>query len=166
MNSKTKIVVLHMKEIIYTAIFAFLGILFIVLLIFMFKPNAKSESVDSKAVYNPGVYTSSILLNNTELDIEVSVDQSNITSIRFSNLDETVTAMFPLIQPTIEDLADQIYETQSLDSIVLSEDTPYTSSIILNAIKQATEKAAVKKTAALYFLWIIPPRLNNVHLEE
>ena len=31
MSAKTKIVVLHMKELIYTAIFAVLGILFIVL---------------------------------------------------------------------------------------------------------------------------------------
>ena len=35
MSAKTKIVVLHMKELIYTAIFAVLGILFIVLLAMM-----------------------------------------------------------------------------------------------------------------------------------
>ena len=36
MNSKTKIIVLHMKEIIYTVIFATLGILILCLLFFMF----------------------------------------------------------------------------------------------------------------------------------
>ena len=39
MSSKTKIVVLHMKEIIYTAVFVVLGILLIVLLAFMFSPK-------------------------------------------------------------------------------------------------------------------------------
>ena len=39
MSSKTKIVVLHVKELIYTGIFAVLGILFIVLLIIMFLPK-------------------------------------------------------------------------------------------------------------------------------
>ena len=39
MGSKTKIVVLHMKEIIYTTIFAALGILLILLLLFMFRPG-------------------------------------------------------------------------------------------------------------------------------
>lgn len=39
MGSKTKIVVLHMKEIIYTAVFAALAILLIVLLVVMFKPD-------------------------------------------------------------------------------------------------------------------------------
>ena len=44
MSSKTKIVVLHMKEIIYTVIFAALAILLILLLVFMFLPNKKDAS--------------------------------------------------------------------------------------------------------------------------
>ena len=43
MSSKTKIVVLHLKELVYTAIFATLGILLIILLIFMFLPNGKDK---------------------------------------------------------------------------------------------------------------------------
>ena len=136
MGSKTKIIVLHMKEIIYTAIFAALGILLIILLAVMFRPG--SGDGDS-----PGIYTSTLTLNNANLEVEVSVDESRINSIRFSNLDETVTAMFPLIQPAIEDIAEQIYDSQSLDDISLPEDTPYTSQMILNAIKEAVEKAAV-----------------------
>ena len=38
MDSKTKIVVLHTKELIYTAVFALLCILLIVLLFVMFGP--------------------------------------------------------------------------------------------------------------------------------
>lgn len=44
MSSKTKIVVLHMKEIIYTVIFAVLAIILILLLIFMFRPEHRSTS--------------------------------------------------------------------------------------------------------------------------
>ena len=144
MSSRTKIVVLHMKEIIYTAIFAALGILLIVLLIIMFRPDKGADSAETGKQYTPGIYTSTLTLNNTNLEVEVSVDSSRINSIRFSNLDETVTTMFPLIQPAIEDIADQIYESQSLDDVALSEETPYTSQIILDAIKEAVEKAAVK----------------------
>ena len=39
MSSKTKIVVLHMKEVIYTAIFLVLAILMIALLVMMFGPG-------------------------------------------------------------------------------------------------------------------------------
>ena len=39
MSSKTKIVVLRMKELIYTGIFVALGILLILLLVYMFAPK-------------------------------------------------------------------------------------------------------------------------------
>ena len=144
MGSRTKIIVLHMKEIIYTAIFAALGILLIILLVIMFRPGKGTDTTGTEKQYTPGIYTSTLTLNNTNLEVEVSVDESRINSIRFSNLDETVTAMFPLIQPAIEDIAEQVYETQSLDDIALSDDAPYTSQMILNAIKDAVAKATVR----------------------
>ena len=144
MSSKTKIVVLHMKEIIYTAVFAALAIILILLLVFMFLPKNK-ESKTNEEKYMPGVYTSTVTLNNTALEVEVTVDVTHINSIRFSNLDESVTTMFPLIQPTIEDIAEQVYDSQSLDNIQLSEDSPYTSQIIVNAIDEALKKAETTK---------------------
>ena len=140
MGSKTKIIVLHMKEIIYTAIFAVLAILLILLLAFMFLPKDTKTSQTANH-YNPGVYTSTLSLNNTNLEVEVTVDESHINSIRFSNLDESVTTMFPLIQPSMEEIADQICRSQSLENIALSEETPYTSQVILNAISDALKKA-------------------------
>ena len=144
MSSRTKIVVLHMKEIIYTAVFATLAILLIILLLFMFLPkNKEAGSIEEK--YMPGVYTSTVTLNNTALDVEVTVDESHINSIRFSNLDETVATMFPLIQPAIEDIAEQVYDHQSLENIQYSEENPYTSQVIINAIEEALKKAETTK---------------------
>lgn len=144
MSSRTKIIVLHMKEIIYTAVFAALGIVLIILLVIMFRPDADQSQSGTKEIYIPGIYTSTLTLNNTRLEVEVAVDQNRINSVRFSNLDETVTTMFPLIQPAIEEIAEQIYDSQSLDDISLPEDTPYTSRIILDAVREAVEKAEVR----------------------
>lgn len=141
MSSKTKIVVLHMKEIIYTAIFAVLAIILILLLVFMFLPSDKETSGDVQQ-YKPGVYTSSLSINNTNLEVEVTVDESHINAIRFANLDESVATMFPLLQPAMEDIAVQICETQTLENITLSEKTPYTSQVIINAVSEALAKAA------------------------
>ena len=143
MSSRTKIVVLHMKEIIYTAVFAALGILLIFLLIFMFRPSDRATRSETTKQYTPGIYTSSLTLNNTDLEVEVTVDETHITGIRFSNLDETVMTMYPLIQPAIETLSEQICTTQSLDGISLPDDSPYTSKMILDAVRTAVEKAAV-----------------------
>lgn len=142
MKSKTKIVVLHMKEIIYTAVFLALGILLIFLLIFMFRPGSTKKATGADKQYTPGIYTSTLTLNNTNLEVEVTTSDSQIESIRFANLDETVTTMFPLIQPAIEEIADQIYETQSLENIKISDETPYTSQVILDSISEAVKKAA------------------------
>lgn len=140
MSSKTKIVVLHMKEIIYTAIFAVFAIILICLLLFMFLPRAKETSAGAEK-YNPGVYTSDLTVGSNSLTVEVTVDESEITSIRFANLDETVSAMYPLVQPAMEDIAEQVLKTQSLEDIQYSEDNPYTSQVILNAIDEALKKA-------------------------
>ena len=143
MGSKTKIVVLHMKEIVYTLIFAALGILLIILLVIMFRFGHSSTPTASARLYTPGIYTSSLTLNNTNQEVEVTVDESQIKAIRLSNLDESTAAMFPLLQPAIENIADQVCKTQSTDNITLSSETPYTSQILLDAINEAIEKAAV-----------------------
>lgn len=144
MSSRTKIIVLHMKEIIYTAVFATLGIVLILLLVFMFLPKQKEAKGDEQK-YMPGVYTSTVTLGNNALEVEVSVDESHINSIRFSNLDESVATMYPLIQPAIEDIAEQVYDTQSLEDIQYSGDNVYTSQIIVDAIDEALKKAETTK---------------------
>ncbi|MBD5544514.1 MAG: hypothetical protein HDR01_09805 [Lachnospiraceae bacterium] len=148
MRPKTKIVVLHMKELIYTGIFVLLGILFIILLILMFLPKNKENATTQEtasAAYVPGVYTASLMLNNHAVDIQVVVDENNINSIQLVNLDEAVTTMYPLIEPAFEEIIDQIYEGQSLENITYSDDNKYTSSILLEAIEDSLEKAAVKQ---------------------
>ena len=140
MSSKTKIVVFHMKEIIYTAIFAALGILLILLLLFMFLPGHTKGKQTSKD-YKPGIYTASMTLNNTPLDVEVSVDKNHINSIRFANLDESVETMYPLVQPAMEEIAGQIIKSQSTDKIKAGEDDSYTSNLILDTIQKALKKA-------------------------
>ena len=44
MSSKTKIVVVHMKELVYTGIFLLLGILLILLLVSMFSPKESAPA--------------------------------------------------------------------------------------------------------------------------
>ncbi|MBO6015547.1 MAG: hypothetical protein J6P60_03050, partial [Lachnospiraceae bacterium] len=135
MRSKTKIVVLHMKELIYTGLFILLGILFIVLLVIMFRPNKKAVATSSEAIYTPGVYTASLILNNSALDLEIVVDENTVTSIRFVNPDDAVTTMYPLMQPTLEDLAEQICQTQDPSSVKYPDENRNTASVLLKAIR-------------------------------
>jgi len=140
-----------MKELIYTGIFVVLGILFIVLLAIMFFPgknDKKNTSSETASIYVPGVYSTSIMLGNHTVDVEVIVDANNIQSVDLRNLDEAVTTMYPLIQPAFEDIASQIEEKQSLENITYSEDNKYTSLVLLDAISSSLDKAAIKNDTA------------------
>ena len=142
MSAKTKIIVLHMKEVIYTGIFLLLAVILAIVLFFMFGPGQKkSTSADAKSRYKPGIYTSSIDLNENTFDLEVTVDSDRVTSIRLVNLSESTTAMFPLVKPSLESLANQIVDSQSLDNLKYSTDRKYTSELLLNAIEDALKKA-------------------------
>lgn len=154
MSAKTKIVVLRMKELIYTGIFVALGILLIILLIAMFSsgkdnnrtPSDTGTALDSSEVsgtnvYIPGVYTTELILNDQAIDVEVIVNQSDITSLRLVNLSEAVTTMYPLLEPTFESICDQVYERQSLEGITYETEHKYTSLVLLEAIKSSLEKA-------------------------
>ena len=145
MSSKTKIVVLHMKEVIYTGIFVVLAIVLAVLMFIMFgsKKNDEAANVSNPRVH-AGVYNTSVTLNDNTFDVEVTVDADHINAISLVNLSETTTAMYPLMEPTLEDLASQIYTTQSTEGITYSEDNKYTSMLLLDAINSALDKAEIK----------------------
>lgn len=146
MSSKTKIVVLHMKEVVYTAIFLALAVFMLILVITMFNIKDKDETgaasdTAETAVYVPGVYTSSIELNDNSFDVQVTVDADHINSIELVNVSETATVMYPLMEPTLDEIAQQIYTTQSTENIAYSDDNKYTSMLLLEAIQDALDKA-------------------------
>lgn len=141
MSGKTKIVVLRTKEIIYTGLFAVLGIVLIILLIYMFPP--KNSGSEEKNAYVPGVYHSAMELGENTVDIEVMVDENRIHSIDMNYTSESVATMYPLMEPALETLAMQICEKQSLEDITYSEENRYTSMLLLDTIEQALEKAKV-----------------------
>lgn len=141
MSSKTKIVVLHTKEVIYTGIFVVLAVVLAVLLFLMFGKNKNADPASADAIYHAGVYTSPITLNDNTFDVEVTVDENHINSISLVNLSETTTAMYPLVEPALDALSDQIYTSQSTENITYSEENKYTSMLLLEAIDNALEKA-------------------------
>lgn len=144
--AKTKIIVLHLKEIIYTVIFAILGILLILLLIFMFSGGDDEDmNTSSNIHYKAGVYNQSVALGDSLINMEVVVDKDHINSVRIVNLDESISTMFPLVNPSLEAIAVQLYEDVPIDEVSLSEDSKFTQTVLLNTIKAALEKAVVEE---------------------
>ena len=144
---KTRIVVIRMKEIIYTSRFIGIGILLINRLVFVLKPKTEKQNDQTSARFNAGVYTSTLSLNNTALNLEVTIDPDRITSIRLINIDDTVTTMFPLLKPALSDLESQIIEKQGTADIKMSDDSRYTQTLLLNEIDAIINEASINQEA-------------------
>ena len=118
MSSKTRIIVLRMKEIIYTAIFIGLAILLILLFFFMFRPKkdpAPAAKDSQAASYTPGLYSASIVLGSQNVNVEVAVDADRIHAITLVPLSDAVTTMYPLMQPAMDSLACLLYTSDAAD---------------------------------------------------
>ena len=143
--SKTKIVVLQLKEIVYTAIFVALGIVLILLLIFMFvgkKDNTLADVNQQDSVkYTAGVYNTSLTLNDNVLNLEVVVDENHINSVRLLNIDEAISTMYPLIEPSLSKIEQQLVSGVSLDELEYADDSKYTQMLLVDAIQATLDKA-------------------------
>jgi len=144
MSAQTKIFVLRFKELIYTGIFVGLGILLIILFLFMFSGKKEEPPAADASAYIPGIYTASVMLGGTATDVEVTVNADDISSVRFVKLEDTLSAMYPLAQPALEEIRDQITAGCPLSDVTVSEQMKYTQTVLIQAIKTALEKAAAK----------------------
>lgn len=155
--SRTRIVIFQLKEIVYTAIFVGLGILLLILLFFMFWPgrgkdtasisspsaiSGKSASTEGKASYKAGVYNSELSLGDTTINIQVSLDSDHVKSVELVNLKESVETMYPLIKPAVKEISDQLAQNISPEEVVLSDDSPYTSQLILDKVTEIMKEAS------------------------
>ena len=199
MSANTKIVVLRRKELLYTGIFAALGVLFVILLLMLLLPGkdadtssgtpdspdgtaatampdnvadlgrssqfSDAEDVSTGAVadagavldsasgpvgtdntYIPGIYTTELILGSETANVEVIVNDHAITSVSLADPSETLTTMYPLLEPTMESLNDQLCEMQDPSQVTYSAETRYTSLVLLEAVKASLEKAKPKAT--------------------
>lgn len=147
MSAKTKIVVLRMKELIYTGICAAIAILVIAILLLVFAPgDDKSSNGDTPeghagVAYVPGVYTTQLMLGDHTTSLEVIADETGIASIRLTELNDAVTTMYPLLEPTLASISEQFMTTGSLENIQYEDSSRYTSLVLLEALAKTLEKA-------------------------
>lgn len=149
MSANTKIIVLRMKELLYTAIFVILGILLLLTILF-FSTSKEDSSVETSAAditydkYIPGIYHTQLTLGGMNVDMEIALDADHINSISLVNLEESVETMYPLLEPTFDTLSKQICEKQTIENITYSTESKYTSLMILNAIDDTIKKACIQ----------------------
>jgi uncharacterized protein with FMN-binding domain len=143
----TRFFVLQMKDIIRVGLFALLGIALLVVLLFILLPRGRGEAPHTdlhrpttQARYIPGVYAASIILNNEPVQVRVTVSENAILSIYMTDLAEISQVFFPLFEPRMRDLAEEILRYQSA-YINPSTDHPVTTGILQQAVIAALQLA-------------------------
>lgn len=162
MNSQTRIVILKMRTVIYTGIFIFLILILGVLLFLMFGRKGDASSDPSSAgtasakghasavvadgsspLYCPGSYHTVVSLGNQAVGVGVTVSSNRIESIQLENLDNEVKTTYPLLEPAMTDLKQQILAAQTTEGLCYQKSMQYTQSALLESIHTALQKASV-----------------------
>ena len=60
--------------------------------------------------------------------------------MRIVNIDETITTMYPLVEPALEDISEQLSNDVPIDQLALNEHSRYTQTLLIEAIKAILEK--------------------------
>ena len=152
--SKTKIVVFKLKELLLTAALVVFGVAILLLVIALISVDREStpgigtsggsnSTTASAALYYPGIYTTTMEMNDTIIHLELVCDESHINSVRLINLDEAVETMYPLLTPALEDLELQLSKGIPVEELVFTEGSTYTQTILVEAIELALAKAEV-----------------------
>lgn len=136
----TKIVVIKFKELLKKVALVMLGIVILGILVYAFVPkNNKNQ-----ALYKPGTYCSEIILHNSPVRVDVTVNENEILDIQMTELAESQAVFYPLMQTTAKEIAEEIIETQSLE-ITASSDKEMTTKIIIDAVQASLDKARTAK---------------------
>ena len=145
--SNTKIVVVKLKELLLTAALVLAGVVALMLMIFLIsgsnRHSGSSGDTPTSALYHPGVYTSSMAVNDTTIHLELVCDANHINSVRLVNLDEAVETMYPLLNPALSDLELQLAKDIPVSELVLTDGSKYTQTLLIEAIEQTLRKAEI-----------------------
>jgi len=139
----TKIFVLRIKDVIRLAAFALAGLIILGVLVFLFVPRQGQgpPAMEPAAnMYIPGTYTASIILNDRPVDIVVTVTENEIVAIEMTEMYESQRMLFPLFEPMMERVSDDVLFYQSAD-IVIHNDFPVTTGILQQAVVAALDQA-------------------------
>jgi len=138
----TRFLVLQMKDLIKIGAIVLVGIVLVIFaLVFLLgRGGSTTHDTGPEGIFNPGVYSSTIILNNKPLEVRVTVNEHEITEIYMTDMAEIQRIFFPLFEPRMTDLAAEVLHHQTA-YIHPATDYPVTTDILQRAVKAALQQA-------------------------
>jgi len=141
----TKIFVLQMKDLVRIGAIVLVGITLVVLALIFLLPRGGRDATEPtpESIFVPGTYSSTIILNNKPVEVRVAVSENEILYLYMTDMADIQRVFFPLFEPRMHDLADEVLRYQSA-FIDPATDYPITTGILQQAVKAALEMAVVE----------------------
>ena len=147
----TKFLVLQMKDLIKIGAIVLAGLALVILaLVLLVGRGGRSTPPQPAAqdIFVPGTYSSVIILNDKPVEVRVTVDETEILEIYMTDMAEIQRVFYPLFEPRLYDLANEVLRYQSA-YINPATDYPVTTGILQRAVKAALQRAAANCCCSL-----------------
>lgn len=132
--SKPKFMVFKLKDLwvpIIVTVFAIALVVF-----FVSKITATKATFSPDQGFNDGLYVAEISLDNADFNVAVSIHKNAIKSVELRNMDEEAKLMYPLFEPSMAYINEQITKTQSLEIEEFAQ-AKETAAFLMSAIRDA-----------------------------
>jgi len=100
----------------------------------------EDQGVHTSGRFVPGTYASTIILNNEPVQVRVAVSEDAILTVYLAGMDDVQRTFYPLFEPRMQDLADEVLRHQSA-YINPQTDYPVTTGILHEAVIAALRMA-------------------------
>lgn len=132
--SKPKFMVFKLKDLWVPIIITIFAVIMVVFFISRFTATKATFSPDE--AFNDGLYVTEIALDNANFNVAVSIHKNSIKSVELRNMDEEAKLMYPLFEPSIAFINEEVTKTQSLE-IGEFEPAKETTEFLMSAVRDA-----------------------------
>lgn len=129
-----KFMVFKLKDLLVPVIVTIIAIVMVVF--FVSRLTATRPTFAPQENYSDGVYMAKISLDNADFNVAVSIQKNTIKSVELRNMDEKAKLMYPLVEPSIAYINQQVTKTQSFDIPEFTE-AKQTTALLIGAVKDA-----------------------------
>lgn len=134
----TKFVVVKMRELLKTAVFAVLGVIILVGLITFFLRMGAGEDTGQ---YKDGTYEAAVQLGTEQALVSVEIQDGKIAQVQMQEIAESVAVMYPMVESTMDEIAAQVVQNQSATQVDVSSQQTYSAQVLLDAVAQCLAQA-------------------------
>ena len=138
-----KIVIVKRRQLLLYAILLIAAVILVLAVTIGRNNHADDKLSLEDARYTPGIYNSEIQLSEYTLNLELAVDHDCIKSVNITNLDDEILSMYPLIEPSLQAVSEQLIGGVAIDAVTISEDSKFTQMMLIEAIGSMLERATL-----------------------